>query len=101
MNDCAKTTIALNITGMTDDGQMSVETCRAHSMTGVMNMSTKAVSYMLFSFIRQDGTIVKFKFNPDNTFTDVSFTTPITETKVNELISTALASFTNAEEVSY
>lgn len=76
MNDCAKTTVVLNITGMTSDGQMCVETCRAHSMTGVQNMSTKSMSYMLFSFIQFDGTIVKFKLNPDDTFTDVSFTAP-------------------------
>lgn len=100
-NGANKTTASLAITEVAASNELMCETCYAFSIQPFINLGTGETTQVKFGFRRLDGTIIKFQLNPDETITNVSITTPITEDRVNELIAAALAAIPNAEEASF
>ena len=81
----------LAVTYVNEEGLLIVETCYAKSVMSTVDMSDGSTPYVNFSFETFAGETIRFKWNSDNTISDVSITKNLTEEDINTLIEAKIA----------
>ena len=81
----------LAVTYVNEEGLLILETCYAKSVMSTVDMSDDSKPYVNFSFETFAGETIRFKWNSDNTISDVSITKNLTEEDINTLIEAKIA----------
>lgn len=84
-------TLEITRPAATEGELQEIEYCYAAFMTIYENSTTQENPYILFGFNTSKNETIKFKWNSDNTISDMSITKNLTEADINALIEAKIA----------
>lgn len=91
LNGANKFHATLAVTYINEEGLLISDTCYAKSVMQAINMNAGGSPYTSFSFETGTGETIRFRWNSDNTISNVSITKNLTEEDINALIEAKIA----------